>query len=112
MANSALQELRQELLDTQRQLQTRVDKLERDLSQARSPDFAEQVTERENDDVLRGIARESKEEILKITHTLIRIDEDTYGFCETCGGEISKERLGAIPYADYCIQCAERAEAS
>jgi len=111
MAHADLKKLRMQLLDTQRQLQNRVEKLEKDLSQARSPDFAEQVTERENDDVLREIAREAREEILKITHTLIRIDEDTFGYCETCGGEISEERLDAIPYADYCIKCAEAAEA-
>jgi len=111
MAHTDLKKLRMQLLDTQRQLQNRVEKLEKDLSQARSPDFAEQVTERENDDVLREIAREAKEEIAKITHTLIRIDDDTFGVCEACGGEISEQRLDAIPYADYCIKCAEAAEA-
>lgn len=110
MAKVDLKELRAQLVETQNQLKIRVEKLEKDLSSAKSADFAEQVTERENDDVLREIAREAKEEIIKITHTLIRIDEDTYGFCETCGSEISAERLNALPHADYCIGCAQKAE--
>lgn len=106
-----LKALRAELLAQQSELQNRVDKLERDLSQAKSADFAEQVTERENDDVLRELAREAKEEILKITHTLIRIDDDAYGYCDRCGKEISEKRLKAIPHADFCISCAEQLEA-
>ncbi len=112
MANTELLALRQALLEKQRELQHRVESLEKDLSQARSPDFAEQVTERENDDVLRAIAREAREEIHKITHTIVRIDDDEYGICERCGEGISEQRLKAIPYADFCIKCAQQLEAS
>jgi DnaK suppressor protein len=110
MANATLETLRASLLEKQRELQRRVESLEKDLSQARSPDFAEQVTERENDDVLREIAREAREEIQRITHAIMRIDEDTYGSCERCGAEISAQRLAAIPNADYCIGCAQAME--
>lgn len=110
MANAEMIGLRQALLEKQRELQQRVESLERDLSQLRSPDFAEQVTERENDDVLRAIAHEAREEIHKITHTIVRIDDDEYGTCERCGDAISVQRLKAIPYADYCIGCAQELE--
>lgn len=38
---------------------------------------------------------------------LERIEQGTYGRCQECGGEISPERLEALPYAVYCKTCAE-----
>lgn len=38
---------------------------------------------------------------------LDRIDQGTFGECEACGEQIPTARLDAIPYARYCIQCAE-----
>jgi DnaK suppressor protein len=35
-----------------------------------------------------------------------RIDEGTYGICETCEKRIDEERLRAIPYAALCVHCA------
>ena len=40
-----------------------------------------------------------------------RIDEGTYGQCGNCGKQIRKERLQAIPYTRYCVQCAEKIDA-
>ena len=36
-----------------------------------------------------------------------RIDAGTYGKCENCGKAIRRERLQAIPYTRYCVECAE-----
>ncbi len=38
-----------------------------------------------------------------------RLDDGTYGKCEMCGRDISAARLDAIPYARYCIKCADKA---
>ena len=43
--------------------------------------------------------------IKKIEKTLKRIDEDDFGFCDTCGIEIGIRRLEARPTADLCIEC-------
>ena len=43
--------------------------------------------------------------IKKIDATLDLIDEDDYGFCETCGVEIGIKRLEARPTATLCIDC-------
>lgn len=40
---------------------------------------------------------------------LRRMDEGTYGECIDCGIEIDEERLGAIPGALRCLECAEQA---
>lgn len=46
----------------------------------------------------------------KIDHTLHIIELGDYGFCKTCGTEISLVRLEARPTADECIDCKTIAE--
>lgn len=46
----------------------------------------------------------------KIEHTLHRLNEDDYGFCDTCGVEIGLRRLEARPTAELCIDCKTLAE--
>jgi RNA polymerase-binding protein DksA len=54
---------------------------------------------------------ENSEQVLRaIDGALRRIDEGTYGTCETCGQPISEERLEAIPYATQCIDCRRKGE--
>ncbi len=51
-----------------------------------------------------------RETLLKIDAALRKIEEGTYGICEDCGGEISKERLKVMPFAIYCRDCQEKIE--
>ena len=54
---------------------------------------------------------ENEEQLLvEINDALARIEQGTFGRCENCHRPIPRERLEAIPYARYCIQCAERLE--
>jgi len=54
---------------------------------------------------------ENSEQVLRaIDVALQRIEEGTYGTCETCGQPISEERLEAIPYATQCIDCRRKGE--
>ena len=49
---------------------------------------------------------ENSEHVLsEIEGALKRIEEGTYGTCVNCGGPIAEERLAAIPWATYCIDC-------
>jgi DnaK suppressor protein len=49
--------------------------------------------------------------IKKIRRSLEDIEEGVYGTCESCGEEISIERLKARPVTRHCIQCKTRIEA-
>jgi RNA polymerase-binding protein DksA len=54
---------------------------------------------------------ENSEHVLRaIDAALRRIEDGTYGICETCGQPISQERLEAIPYATQCIDCRRKGE--
>lgn len=45
-----------------------------------------------------------------IEEALSSLDEGTYGLCGECDAEISEKRLGAMPFARYCIECQSRLE--
>ncbi len=45
-----------------------------------------------------------------INFALEKIEKGTYGKCEKCGKEISKERLLAIPEAKFCLDCEKEEE--
>jgi len=54
---------------------------------------------------------ENSESVLRsIDAALRRIEDGTFGICETCGQPISEERLEAIPYATQCIDCRRKGE--
>jgi RNA polymerase-binding protein DksA len=51
---------------------------------------------------------ENEEDLLKaIDAALQRIDEGTYGTCTNCGKPIGEDRLQALPWTDFCIDCAK-----
>lgn len=47
-----------------------------------------------------------------VERALEKIHHGTYGRCDRCGGEISHERLDALPWATQCIRCQQTAEQS
>lgn len=44
----------------------------------------------------------------EVKDALKTLDEGTYGKCERCGKWIGQERLRVLPFADLCIECAQR----
>lgn len=46
----------------------------------------------------------------EIEAAIVRIREGTFGTCEECQGTIPKQRLKAIPYTAYCVECARKLE--
>jgi RNA polymerase-binding transcription factor len=77
---------------------------------ANFPDPADRASQEEEFSLeLRTRDRERKL-IKKIDQTLQRIEEDDYGFCDSCGVEIGIRRLEARPTATLCIDCKTLAE--
>jgi DnaK suppressor protein len=72
-----------------------------DMSQeALARDIAVQILDRESTVVRR------------LRSAIDRIDNGAYGICLECEDEIAPKRLKAIPWAELCISCQERADAS
>ncbi|MFA6939469.1 MAG: TraR/DksA C4-type zinc finger protein [Clostridiaceae bacterium] len=41
----------------------------------------------------------------EINKSLEKINNGSYGICDSCSGEINDERLDFIPYTKYCVTC-------
>lgn len=50
------------------------------------------------------------EELKEIGRALDKLDEGRFGVCESCGIDISIERLRAMPYTRICIHCRSKFE--
>ena len=77
---------------------------------ANFPDPADRASQEEEISLeLRTRDRERKL-IKKIDETLTLIEENEYGWCDSCGVEIGLRRLEARPTATLCIDCKTLAE--
>ncbi len=65
--------------------------------------------ELERDFTVRMLDRESKL-IAKIEKALQKIDDLTFGICESCGEEIDIKRLKFRPVTELCIDCKNHQE--
>lgn len=57
-----------------------------------------------------SLARKSAEVLRQSERALERMDDGTYGVCESCGGPIGKLRLRAFPRATLCMTCKKKQE--
>ena len=101
------QKIRESLERRLAQLRTRTGKIDSDLRRPGNPDWSEQVTQRENEEVLEHLGRTEFEEMEEIRSALERLDAGRYGFCDLCGSGIEPRRLEVLPFARTCIGCAE-----
>lgn len=76
------------------------------LDEPADADLGDQAIELEDDEVLEGVGRAGQREVRQLEEALNRISKGTYGVCAQCGDEISEERLGAVPFAVLCRNCA------
>jgi DnaK suppressor protein len=77
---------------------------------ANFPDPADRASQEEEFSLeLRARDRERKL-IKKIDQTLQLVDDNEYGWCDSCGVEIGIRRLEARPTATMCIDCKTLAE--
>ncbi|MCP5339511.1 MAG: TraR/DksA C4-type zinc finger protein [Steroidobacteraceae bacterium] len=104
-----LETIRKRLLARREELASRAAATDADLRHEHEPlsaDFSEQVVQRENEDVLRGLGDAARGELARINRALARIDAGNYLSCAVCGVEIDPRRLQAVPYTDRCTHCA------
>lgn len=70
-------------------------------------DLGAETFERSKDLGLKG---NSKVLLMKVNHAIDRINNGSYGVCENCGKNIERERLEALPYTTFCIDCKKSEE--
>ncbi|HLT16775.1 MAG TPA: TraR/DksA C4-type zinc finger protein [Acidimicrobiales bacterium] len=53
-----------------------------------------------------ALAAQLRVELEEVERALAKLDDGTYGTCETCGQPIAPARLEAMPATRYCIEHA------
>jgi DnaK suppressor protein len=66
-------------------------------------DSSQVTAERGEAEALAGKLRETLDDV---EHALAKLDDGTYGRCESCEKQINSARLEAMPAARLCIDCA------
>ena len=57
-----------------------------------------------------GLASKERGIVQEINRALEKLEDGSFGACETCKKQISKIRLKAVPYATLCLKCQEARE--
>jgi RNA polymerase-binding protein DksA len=103
----AYEDLRHQLETKKRELSMRLDRITANLRRGYEADSKERAKQLEDSEVVDALGNEAREEMLKISAALRRIESGDYGYCVECGESIHPGRLLAYPYANECIDCAE-----
>lgn len=79
-------------------------------TELQKPDMADRASA-ETDHALELRTRDRERKLItKINEALLRIDDDTYGYCEETGEPITVGRLDARPIATLSLEAQERHE--
>ncbi len=107
MSEGQLAHFRAILLAWKRELMEEVDRTVHHMQDeaANFPDPTDRATQ-ESEFSLELRARDRERKLIrKIEQSISRLDQDDYGYCESCGTEIGIRRLEARPTATLCVDC-------
>ena len=57
-----------------------------------------------------SLANNARDMLAQTERALLRIEDGSYGVCESCGQPIGKMRVMAFPRATLCLSCKQREE--
>ena len=110
MDKQLIEQQKQKLLTEKQRLQSLMERTAKHLYKRDEPysaDFAEQAVEVSNNEVVEHLDDDAKRELVEINTALDKIEQGSYGVCDSCDENINEKRLDVIPYAGLCIKCAE-----
>ena len=89
-------------------LRQRADRAHEELQDLRrgEPDVLDQAAEDEQASVAADLSEREMQELREIDAALRRLEDGSFGRCESCGGSIRRRRLRALPEARRCAACA------
>ena len=112
MKKSELKKFRELLIDWQEQLLERADHTINGLldSTVHASDIIDRASLQTDCDLALRIRDRESKLIRKIKKALKRMEQGTFGICESCGEEIALKRLKARPVTTSCIDCKRMQE--
>ncbi len=100
--------MKHDLLSQLGYLKTTHDRTMEALSSSVNTD--DHVLETIESEATHNLAHREKRYLYHLNEALERISDGTYGICRTCGEEITKLRLEAVPHTAQCIRCKRKEE--
>lgn len=79
-----------------------------DAAPSGSADVADLATARIEQSADDRERQRRQDRIVQIDAALQRLDEGTWGQCESCGKKIAAARMEALPTARFCVTCAAK----
>src|SRR5258708_2182778 len=73
-------------------------------------DLADKAANSYTKEFLFGQTNTDRSLLQLIDEALVRVRNGTYGICIECEEELQQKRLEAVPWARYCVSCAEKHE--
>lgn len=112
MSDAQLEHFKAILLDWKQQLIGEADRTKTYIQDESSsmPDINDRATQEEEFALALRTRDRERKLIRKIDKSMSEIENQDYGFCETCGVEIGLRRLEARPTATQCIDCKTLSE--
>lgn len=96
-----LLQMRKELLqEVSKSIKTESDYLRFDVG-----DFYDHASSDRDRELSLMLTDRERNKLIQIEEALRRIEEGSYGICESCGDEIGEDRLKAMPFAKLCLSC-------
>jgi DnaK suppressor protein len=73
-------------------------------------DFYDHASNDRDRELALMLADREREKLTYVDNAIRRIENKTYGICESCDEVIDKERLIAMPFTKLCLSCQEDLE--
>ncbi len=108
-----LAKMREQLGEMKTKLLSEVDselRAERESNKDEGMDTYDLASEERDREINFILSDRERVKIKQIDDTLGRLEEGTYGVCESCGLEIAEERLRAMPFTRLCRDCQQDEE--
>jgi len=83
---------------------------EEETTEESTQDIADKAVSSYTREFLYSLSDTDRNTLLQIDQALARVAEGNFGLCLNCGNLMAEKRLGAVPWAPYCIECQELSE--
>jgi DnaK suppressor protein len=104
---------RERLLETRAKLLGEIDsemRAERESNKDEGMDTYDLASEERDREINFILSDRERVKLQQIDDALARLDDGSYGICESCGLEIAEERLEALPFSRLCRDCQQDQE--
>ena len=108
-----LAQVREQLLETKNKLLSEIDsesRAEREGNKDEGKDTYDLASEERDREINFILSDRERVKLKQIDDALGRLDDGSYGVCESCGLEIAEERLSAMPFSQLCRDCQQDQE--